>query len=271
LQVSLVMPTRLDNFRPSSLPVFLGSNCHHSHIPGLRGSDSQVSDPPETLNTAAKNHVQRRHSSKPRTRIKTRRSASCIPRYGRHDFVGFDPLSLPTEVTPLLNPVYPESDTETREDLRKAQTSRMSMFGEELITLLQYTGPIFGYVVRHAAYCTNLLISVRDSTHISEYALVIIPVICIGHDSTTGLAAFTLASMFAMITGFSIVKGFISSLDTVLPSTWTSAHPELAVLWTQRLGELYTHWKHSIQSLKEFISARHCHGRLLDRTLYFLS
>ncbi|KIM37128.1 hypothetical protein M413DRAFT_20353 [Hebeloma cylindrosporum] len=91
------------------------------------------------------------------------------------------------------------------------------MFGEEIKTLLKYTGPIFG-------------------THISEYALVIIPVICVGRDSTTGLAAITLASMFAMITGFSIVKGFISSLDTVLPSTWTSSHPELAALWTQRIG-----------------------------------
>jgi MATE family multidrug resistance protein len=162
-------------------------------------------------------------------------------------------MSLPTEVTPLLNPVYPESDAETREDLRKAQTSRMSMFGEELKILLQYTSPIFGYVIRHAAaaYCANLFIFVRDSTHISEYALVIIPVIFIGHDSTTGLAAFMLASMFAMITGFSIVNGFLSSLDTVLPSTWTSAHPKLAALWTQRLGKLFTHYKHSIRSLKE--------------------
>lgn len=141
------MPTRLDNFRPSSLPVFLGNNCHHPHIPGLRAPDSQLSDPSKTLNTAAKNHVQRRHSSQPRTHIKARRSASCTPDYGHHDFVGFDPMSRPTEVTPLLNPVYSESDADTREDLRKAQTSRMSMFGEELKTLLQYTGPIFGYVV----------------------------------------------------------------------------------------------------------------------------
>jgi hypothetical protein len=140
------------------------------------------------------------------------------------------------------------------------------MFGEELTTLLQYTSRIFGYVVRHAAFCANLFMFVRVSTHISEYALVIIPVIFIGHDSTAGLAAFMLASIFAMITGFSIVKGFISSLDTVLPSTWTSSHPELAALWTQRLGELITHYKHSIRSLKEFISTRHCHGRHLDRT-----
>jgi hypothetical protein len=137
-----------DDFRPSSLPVFLRNNFHHPHSPNLRApsseSGSQVSDPAETLNTAAKHHVQPKHPPKPRTRIKTRRSASCTPNYGDHDFVGFDPVSLPTEVTPLLNPVYPESDAETREDLRKAQISRMSMFGEESKILLQYTSPIFG-------------------------------------------------------------------------------------------------------------------------------
>jgi hypothetical protein len=54
---------------------------------------------------------------------------------------------LDSEVTPLLNPVYLASDAETREALKKAQTSQTMMFGEELKTLLQYTGPIFGYVV----------------------------------------------------------------------------------------------------------------------------
>lgn len=42
--------------------------------------------------------------------------------------------------------------------------------------------------------------------------------------------------MFATITGFSIIQGFISALDTVLPATWTSSHPELLGLWTQRMG-----------------------------------
>jgi len=226
------MPTHTsDEFRPSSLPVSLRNHSHHLHIPGLSSSgySSQVSDPSETLNEPAKNHVQRGSQPKPGLHIEARRPASF--------FVGFDPTPLPTEVTPLLNPGYPESNAETREHLKKAQTSRAMMFGDELKILLQYTGPIFGYVVRHAAYCANLFISVRVSTHISEYALVIIPVICIGHYSATGLAAITLASMFAMITGFSIVKGFISALDTVLPSIWTSAHPELASLWTQRIGE----------------------------------
>jgi len=122
-QTSSFMPTHTDNnFRPSSLPtfpIFLRIHCH-PHIPDLRaptsGYGSQVSDPSETPNTPTKNHVQRRHPPKPRTRIKTRRSVSCAPDYRDHDFVGFNPTSLPTEVTPLLNPVYPESDAETRED-----------------------------------------------------------------------------------------------------------------------------------------------------------
>ncbi|KAF8954512.1 multidrug/Oligosaccharidyl-lipid/Polysaccharide flippase [Flammula alnicola] len=91
------------------------------------------------------------------------------------------------------------------------------MFGDEMSTLLQYTGPIF-------------------VTHLSEYTLIIVPVICIGHYSTTGLAAITLGSMFATVTGFSIIQGFISALDTVLPGIWTSSHPELIGLWTQRMG-----------------------------------
>jgi hypothetical protein len=126
-QTSSFMPTHTDNdFRPSSLPtfpVFLRIHCH-PHIPDLRaptsGYGSQVSDPSETPNTPA---IQRRHPPKPRTRNKTRRSVSCAPDYRDryHDFVGFNPTSLPTEVTPLLNPVDPESDAETREDLGNAK------------------------------------------------------------------------------------------------------------------------------------------------------
>lgn len=72
--------------------------------------------------------------------------------------------------------------------------------------------------------------------HVSEYLLLVIPVIFVGHLSTTSLAAITLGSMVATITGFSIVQGFTSALDTVLPATWTSSHPQLVGLWTQRMG-----------------------------------
>ncbi|KAF8175388.1 multidrug/Oligosaccharidyl-lipid/Polysaccharide flippase [Pholiota molesta] len=108
------------------------------------------------------------------------------------------------------------------------------MFAEELGTLLRYTGPILG-------------------THLSEYFLLVIPVICIGHYSTTALAAITLGSMFATITGFSIIQGFISALDTVLPATWTSSHPELLGLWTQRMEFSSSNTCHKLTTVPFFI------------------
>lgn len=64
-------------------------------------------------------------------------------------------------------------------------------------------------------------------THLLEYSLVIASVVSIGHLSTTALAAATLGSMTASVSGFSIIQGFASTLDTMLPSAWTSSHPEL--------------------------------------------
>lgn len=70
-----------------------------------------------------------------------------------------------------------------------------------------------------------------------EYSLVIASVISIGHISTTALAAATLGSMTASVTGFSIIQGFTSALDTMLPSAWTSSQPNLVGLWSQRIGK----------------------------------
>ena len=41
--------------------------------------------------------------------------------------------------------------------------------------------------------------------------------------------------MTASVTGFSIMQGFLGSLDTLLPSAWTSSNPQLVGLWCQRL------------------------------------
>ena len=71
-----------------------------------------------------------------------------------------------------------------------------------------------------------------------EYSLVIVPVVSIGHLSTNALAAVSLGSMTASVTGFSVLQGFSGVLDTMLPSAWTSPHPELVGLWSQRMSEL---------------------------------
>ena len=70
-----------------------------------------------------------------------------------------------------------------------------------------------------------------------EYSFVLASVVAIGHVSTAALAASTLATMTAGVTGYSIIVGFASTLDTLLPSAWTSSQPKLVGLWSQRMGE----------------------------------
>jgi hypothetical protein len=42
--------------------------------------------------------------------------------------------------------------------------------------------------------------------------------------------------MTASVSGFSIIQGFTSTLDTMLPSAWTSPQPQLVGLWSQRMS-----------------------------------
>lgn len=65
--------------------------------------------------------------------------------------------------------------------------------------------------------------------------MIMASVISIGHISTVALAAATMGFMIANITGFSIIQGMANTLDTVLPSAWTSDKPNLVGLWTQRM------------------------------------
>ncbi|TFY63208.1 hypothetical protein EVG20_g6409 [Dentipellis fragilis] len=115
------------------------------------------------------------------------------------------------EYTPLLVPRIEEEETA---DVVNGQVLGASW--EELRILLKYTLPVFG-------------------THVLEYSFVIASVISIGHLSTTALAASTLGSMTASVTGLSIIQGFASTLDTMLPGAWTSTHPQLVGLWSQRM------------------------------------
>ena len=108
------------------------------------------------------------------------------------------------------------------------------MFREELAVLTKYAIPlaVFGYVpsfFHESFYSTQLL----------EYSLVVVSVISIGHISTTALAAISLGSMTASVSGYSVL-GLTSALDTVLPLTWTSNQPQLVGLWAQRMGQYIT-------------------------------
>lgn len=54
--------------------------------------------------------------------------------------------------------------------------------------------------------------------------------------------------MTASVTGYSIIQGFTSTLDTMLPSAWTSSQPQLVGLWSQRMGKLELIPNHEIHS-----------------------
>lgn len=72
-----------------------------------------------------------------------------------------------------------------------------------------------------------------------EYSLNIASIMAIGHISTTALAAATLAFMTASVSDYAIVQGLVSALDTLLPAAWTSSHPQLVGLWSQRMRKYY--------------------------------
>ncbi|PWN53420.1 MATE efflux family protein, partial [Violaceomyces palustris] len=72
-------------------------------------------------------------------------------------------------------------------------------------------------------------------THLLELSLSVVSVFSLGHLGTLELAAASLSSMTANVSGFSVISGFISALDTILPSAYTQ-QPKSVGLWTQRMG-----------------------------------
>ncbi|KAG9313750.1 mate-domain-containing protein [Chiua virens] len=75
----------------------------------------------------------------------------------------------------------------------------------------------------------------RSLCLVFEHSIIMSSVIAIGHISTVTLAAATIGFMTANVSGLSIIQGMASTLDTVLPSAWTSDQPQLVGLWTQRM------------------------------------
>ncbi|KAG8932300.1 hypothetical protein FRC00_000074, partial [Tulasnella sp. 408] len=129
---------------------------------------------------------------------------------------------------PLVDAVIDESDeesdteTEGRTGGPKSQPhstgATLAALGKEGKIIISYSVPVL---------ITQLL----------EYSLSIASVISIGHLSTVELAASTLGSMTASVTGWSVIIGMISALDTLLPQAWGGA-PErryLVGLWSQRM------------------------------------
>lgn len=96
------------------------------------------------------------------------------------------------------------------------ETSSLSMFSEEILTISSYGIRILG-------------------PQFLEFCFSLVPIIFISHLSTNALAAVNLASTIADLSGESILSGLSCALDTLLPTTWASSHPQLMGLWAQRM------------------------------------
>ncbi|KAF9476806.1 MATE efflux family protein [Pholiota conissans] len=150
-------------------------------------------------------------------RIPGRPTKLTIGTYSSRDELPSNNFKLPTESTLLLNdPAIPPIEDSDDCDPASENESKVVMFWEELRVLTKFALPVFG-------------------TQVLEYSLVVASVITIGHISTKALAAISLGSMTASVSGFSIIQGFGSALDTMLPSAWTSSQPQLVGLWAQRM------------------------------------
>ncbi|KAG6830205.1 hypothetical protein H0H87_008884 [Tephrocybe sp. NHM501043] len=69
--------------------------------------------------------------------------------------------------------------------------------------------------------------------------MVVVNVISVGHISTEALAAISLGTMTAAVTGLSLLNGLSTALETVLPAAFTSSQPQLVGLWAQRMGMVF--------------------------------
>ncbi|KAG6919099.1 hypothetical protein DXG01_009352 [Tephrocybe rancida] len=119
----------------------------------------------------------------------------------------------PTEATPLLQAEYNDGVLVFQKEAKRSR----EIFWEELGLLPRYVLPVLG-------------------SQVLEYSMVVTNVISVGHLSTTALAAVSLGSMTAGVTGFSMLHGLASGLETILPAAYTSPNPQLVGLWTQRMA-----------------------------------
>ncbi|MCO5565376.1 hypothetical protein L7F22_019049 [Adiantum nelumboides] len=76
--------------------------------------------------------------------------------------------------------------------------------------------------------------------HLLELSLNVVSVFSLGHLGTNELAAASLSSMTANVVGYSVLAGFISALDSILPGAYTS-QPKMVGLYTQRMLVIVTY------------------------------
>lgn len=81
-------------------------------------------------------------------------------------------------------------------------------------------------------------------TFILQYSLTVASIFVVGHIGTTELAAVSLASMTANITGYAIYQGLATSLDTLCAQAYGSGRKKLVGLQMQRM--IYFLWAISL-------------------------
>ncbi|KAG6812438.1 hypothetical protein H0H92_002904 [Tricholoma furcatifolium] len=135
-----------------------------------------------------------------------------------------------SETTPLL-----QANGERTADSCASAKSQSAIFWEEVRTIPLYALPILAYVFSSQLAATIELIVNHDRAQLLEHSLFVVEVISVGHISTAALAGASLGSMTASVTGYCIIQGLTSALDTLLPSAFTSSKPQLMGLWAQRM------------------------------------
>ncbi|KAB5592878.1 transport protein [Ceratobasidium theobromae] len=116
-----------------------------------------------------------------------------------------------------------------------SNTSMSKVLIEE-ITIGEGTPLLGGGERMRAIGCwRDVLTEIRLLMRYSVPVICVVSVISIGHLSTKMLAGSALASLTVAVTGASVIQGFASALDSLLPQAWTSGNPTHVGLWAQRM------------------------------------
>lgn len=155
-----------------------------------------------------------------------RPSASSVPEgpYGER--------APPSEDSPLLgNPELPYGGLAAPEHIDKKWEEAVTegkintTWQREAKVIARYSGPLV-------------------LTFLLQYSLTVASIFTVGHLGRTELAAVSLASMTANITGYAVFQGLSTSLDTLCAQAYGSGRKKLVGLQTQRM--VYFLWTISI-------------------------
>lgn len=91
----------------------------------------------------------------------------------------------------------------------------------------------------HTSYKREYLVLLRNTFPVSmafllQYSLTVVSIFCVGHLGKNQLSAVSLAAMIANITGYGIVQGIATCLDTLAAQSFGRGDNEMVGVYTQR-------------------------------------